>query len=90
MHLFWLTTRKDGDKAKVFDEVFFWGGHLKDKWFDEISLNAAVSMFNAALNESKNNLEQISINDICYDVNKRETMNELIWLLQSVGLMVTR
>ena len=39
----------DADKAEVYEKVFFQGGHLRDKCFDESIFNGAVSVVNVAL-----------------------------------------
>ena len=74
----------DADEAKVFKKVFFQGGHIPDKCFLESFLNGAVSVVVVASNESTNNLEQFSMNDICCDINRRITMNELIAAIRRV------
>ena len=50
----------------------------------QVFLNGAVPMVNVALNESRNNLEQNSTNEIHYDVNKRITINELVAAVRRV------
>ena len=67
----------DAYKAKVFEKVFFLGGHLQKKRLDEFCLNGAVSVVYVAKHESGNNLEQNWINDICDDFNIRITFDEL-------------
>ena len=68
----------DADKAEVFQKVFYQGKNLRDKYFNEPFLNVAVSDVNVALNESRNNLERNSINDICHDINRRITKNKVV------------
>ena len=68
--------------AKIFEKVFFQGGHFRDKCFSESS--RIMSADNVSLDDSRNNLKQTSIDDFCNDINRRITINDLFAALPRV------
>ena len=74
----------DADKAEVFEKVFFQGGNFRDKCVDDFLFNDTVSLVNVALNIFRNNLEQSSINDFCYDMSRKVTINDSVAAIRGV------
>ena len=79
----------DGEKVisdanKVSENVFFQRGNIWDKCFDEVFPIGAVSVINVVLIESKNNLDQSSINAFCFDINKRLNINHLVAVIHMI------
>ena len=65
------------NKTKLFENIFFRGGHLNGKNFDENFLTEAKSVVNVALGTARGYVEWDSLSDFGYILNKRITMEEL-------------